>query len=155
MYTIAFFDLNPVHIGIVLLLALLLFGPNKLPEMGQQLGRALRELKKAGSDLTNSFNLDHEPEHKPYDYGYPPYDDQNSSYGELAAMESKTDLTDYTIAGQPVKDTVSHNGAVMHDAVMHDAVMHDKDYATATASVPQTSTEAVAASEPAGHTKEG
>src|ERR1041385_6437258 len=111
MGTIAFLDLNPIHVGFVLLLALLLFGPHKLPEMGQQLGRALRELKKAGSELSNSFNLDHETEHKPYDYGYPPYDEQSPSYGEPAAIEAKTDLTDYTIAGQPVKDTVSHNGA--------------------------------------------
>src|SRR5258708_5826818 len=141
MFTIAFLDLNPVHIGIVLLLALLLFGPNKRPEMGQQLGRALRELKKAGSDLTDSFKLDHEPEHKPYDYGYPPYDDQSSSYGEPAAIEAKPDLTDYTIAGQLVKDTVSHNGSVIHD----------NDYATA--SVPHAGAEPVATPEPAGHTK--
>ena len=142
MDTIAFLDLNPIHVGLVLLLALLLFGPNKLPEMGQQLGRALRELKKAGSELTNSFNTDHEPEHKPYDYGYPPYDDQSSSFGEPAAIEAKTDLTDYTIAGQPVQDTVSHNGA-SHDEPDHSAytVAH--------------SDTAGADKEPAGHTKEG
>ena len=142
MSQIAFLDLNPVHIGIVLLLALLLFGPNKLPEMGQQLGRALRELKKAGSDLTNSFNLDHEPEHKPYDYGYPPYDDQSASYGEPAAIEAKADLTDYTIVGQPVKDTVSHNGSAVAETD-HSA------YAVA-----HTET-ADSAKEPAAHAKEG
>src|SRR5262245_39013102 len=112
MSMIAFLDLNPIHVGMVLLIALLLFGPTKLPELGQQLGRALRELKKAGSELSNSFNMDHEPEHKPYDYGYPSYDDQSSSYGEPAAIEAKSDLTDYTIVGQPVKDAASHNGSV-------------------------------------------
>ena len=141
MSTIAFLDLNPIHVGFVLLLALLLFGPHKLPEMGQQLGRALRELKKAGSELSNSFNMDHEPEHKPYDYGYPPYDDQSSSYGEPAAIEAKADLTDYTIVGQPVKETVSHNGTA-----------EEHDHSAYTVAHTETSE---AAKETAGHTKEG
>jgi len=39
--------------GIVLLvlIALLLFGPNKLPELGRAFGRTLREFKKGTSDL--------------------------------------------------------------------------------------------------------
>jgi Sec-independent protein translocase protein TatA len=111
--------------------------------MGQQLGRALRELKKAGNDLTNSFNLDHEQEHKPYDYGYPSYDEQSSSYSEPTAIEAKTDLTDYTIAGQPVKDTVSHNGAVVQD----------HDYTSPI--VLHSGTEAVGTTESTGHSKEG
>jgi TatA/E family protein of Tat protein translocase len=143
MFSLAFLDLNPVHIGFVLLLALLLFGPNKLPEMGQQLGRALRELKKAGSELTNSFNMDHEQENKPYDYGYPPYDDQSATYTEPAAIEAKTDLTDYTIVGQPVQDTASHNGS------------SDQVHEVAATSVAHTESTKIEAAESSAHKKEG
>jgi len=39
--------------GIILLvlIALLLFGPNKLPELGKAFGRTLREFKKGANDL--------------------------------------------------------------------------------------------------------
>lgn len=39
--------------GIILLvlIALLLFGPNKLPELGRAVGRTLREFKKGANDL--------------------------------------------------------------------------------------------------------
>ena|SRR5438105_194019 len=105
---LAFFDLNPIHLGFVLLLALLLFGPQKLPEIGKQIGHALKELKKAGSDMMSTFNTDHEPDHKPYDYNYPSTDDNSVPYGATPAIEPYQDLTDYTIAGQPVHDSTNH-----------------------------------------------
>jgi len=43
------------HIAIVLLIALLLFGPNKLPEVGRSLGNALREFKKATREFGESI----------------------------------------------------------------------------------------------------
>lgn len=36
---------NPLHIAIVLVVLLLLFGAKRLPEIGQGLGRGLREFK--------------------------------------------------------------------------------------------------------------
>lgn len=41
--------------GIILLVlvALLLFGPNKLPELGRALGRTLREFKAGANDVFN------------------------------------------------------------------------------------------------------
>ncbi len=36
---------------IVLLAALILFGPSRLPEMGRSLGKAIREFRRATSDL--------------------------------------------------------------------------------------------------------
>ena len=43
------------EIAVILLLALLLFGPKKLPEIGRTLGSAMRELKKAARDFTSSI----------------------------------------------------------------------------------------------------
>jgi TatA/E family protein of Tat protein translocase len=39
-------SLGAPEILVVLLVALLVFGPNKLPEVGRQVGRGLRELRK-------------------------------------------------------------------------------------------------------------
>src|SRR5207245_1253847 len=39
--------LSPMHLGLVLVIALLVFGPKKLPEIGRELGQAIREFKKA------------------------------------------------------------------------------------------------------------
>lgn len=41
--------LSPMHIVLIALVALLLFGPNKLPELGRSVGRMLREFKDASN----------------------------------------------------------------------------------------------------------
>lgn len=38
-------NIGPLEIGIVLIVALLVFGPKKLPELGSGLGRGMREFK--------------------------------------------------------------------------------------------------------------
>jgi sec-independent protein translocase protein TatA len=39
------FDISPIQILIVLVIALIVFGPKRLPEMGRSIGRGIRELK--------------------------------------------------------------------------------------------------------------
>lgn len=39
----------------ILLLALLLFGPRRLPELGRSLGRGLAEFRRASSDLRSTI----------------------------------------------------------------------------------------------------
>ncbi len=39
--------LTPVHLVIILAIALLLFGPKRLPEIGQGLGKTIREFRNA------------------------------------------------------------------------------------------------------------
>jgi len=38
---------QPVHLIIILAIALLIFGPGKLPQVGSGLGQSIREFKKA------------------------------------------------------------------------------------------------------------
>jgi sec-independent protein translocase protein TatA len=44
------FDISPIQILIVLVIALLVFGPKRLPEMGKSIGRGIREFKGAVLD---------------------------------------------------------------------------------------------------------
>ena len=50
------FDISPVQIIIVLAIALLIFGPKRLPEMGRGLGRGVRDFKEgiSGNKVTAS-----------------------------------------------------------------------------------------------------
>jgi sec-independent protein translocase protein TatA len=41
--------LQPMHLIIILVIALIIFGPGKLPELGKGLGKSIREFKKAMS----------------------------------------------------------------------------------------------------------
>ncbi len=41
---------QPMHMIIILVIALVVFGPGKLPELGAGLGKSIREFKKALSD---------------------------------------------------------------------------------------------------------
>jgi sec-independent protein translocase protein TatA len=48
---------QPLHMIIILAIALIIFGPKKLPELGAGLGKSLREFKKAMSDVTTEMNV--------------------------------------------------------------------------------------------------
>jgi len=47
------FGLGPTELGILLLLAFLLFGAKKLPELARSSGEALKEFKKATKEAMN------------------------------------------------------------------------------------------------------
>jgi TatA/E family protein of Tat protein translocase len=43
---------------IILVIALLILGPGKLPEVGASLGKSIREFRKASTDLQDSMKVD-------------------------------------------------------------------------------------------------
>jgi sec-independent protein translocase protein TatA len=62
------FDISPVQIIIVLAIALLIFGPKRLPGMGRDLGRGIRDFKAGitGDDDRPVATQVHTPaEHEP------------------------------------------------------------------------------------------
>jgi sec-independent protein translocase protein TatA len=55
---------QPFHLIVIFLVALVVFGPKKLPELGKGLGEAIRGFKKAleGDELDNKQSQGHENE---------------------------------------------------------------------------------------------
>jgi TatA/E family protein of Tat protein translocase len=41
---------SPMHLLVILAIALIFFGPGKLPELGSSLGKAIKEFKKVMND---------------------------------------------------------------------------------------------------------
>ena len=53
-----FSGITPFSIVIICIVALILFGPKKLPEFGKAMGSTLREFKKATKGLADDFEDD-------------------------------------------------------------------------------------------------
>jgi TatA/E family protein of Tat protein translocase len=92
----------------IFVLALLIFGPKKLPELGKTLGKAMTEFRRASSELKSTFdremsNLERETEshtkeissnfnYDTYNYESSSYDSgaYGSEYGDSTATNSST-----------------------------------------------------------------
>jgi TatA/E family protein of Tat protein translocase len=59
-----FFGIGPGELVVIMVLALLIFGPGKLPETARALGKTVREFKKYSSSLTKDFKGEFEKELK-------------------------------------------------------------------------------------------
>lgn len=49
-------SLGPLEIVVILVIALLVFGPKRLPEVGKQVGSALREIRKVQDSVRSEVN---------------------------------------------------------------------------------------------------
>ena len=49
------FDIGLPELLVIVVIALIVFGPNKLPELAKSLGKAMREFKKATEEMKESF----------------------------------------------------------------------------------------------------
>ncbi|HEX2266785.1 MAG TPA: twin-arginine translocase TatA/TatE family subunit [Actinomycetota bacterium] len=57
------FNIGPTELIIILVLALIVFGPTRLPEIGRSIGRSLREFRRASDEIRGEIerDLDDEP----------------------------------------------------------------------------------------------
>jgi TatA/E family protein of Tat protein translocase len=62
-------QLGPLEILVVIVVALLVFGPNRLPEVARQVGRGIREVKRVQEQLSTELHgvlhADEEPDGPP------------------------------------------------------------------------------------------
>lgn len=61
-----FFDIGLLELLLILVIALIVFGPGRLPEIARTLGRMVRNLKKMTSDLTAEMTREIDKEEKDY-----------------------------------------------------------------------------------------
>lgn len=50
-----FLDISGGELLVIMLVAFLVFGPEKMPEMARKVGKAMNQMKKASNDLTREF----------------------------------------------------------------------------------------------------
>jgi TatA/E family protein of Tat protein translocase len=48
--------IQPIHIVIIIVVAFLIFGGNKLPELGRSAGKAINEFRKGAKEMTEGFH---------------------------------------------------------------------------------------------------
>jgi sec-independent protein translocase protein TatA len=53
--------IHPIWIIAILVVVLIIFGPGRLPELGAGIGKAMREFRKATSELTNEVTQATQP----------------------------------------------------------------------------------------------
>jgi sec-independent protein translocase protein TatA len=58
------FNIGPAEMIVILVIALIVFGPKRLPEIGRTVGKSLREFRRATQDIRDEFEgrLEDEPE---------------------------------------------------------------------------------------------
>lgn len=52
---------GPLELIVILVIALLILGPGKLPDVGSALGKSIREFRKASSDIQDATRVDTSP----------------------------------------------------------------------------------------------
>jgi sec-independent protein translocase protein TatA len=55
------FPIGPGELILVLVIALIIIGPGKLPDVGSALGKSIREFRKASSDVQDIARMDTTP----------------------------------------------------------------------------------------------
>ncbi len=74
------FNIGPMELMIILVLALIVFGPKRLPEIGRSIGRSLREFRRASDEIRSEIERDLDDE--------PPRPTQNQSEAASSAPGS-------------------------------------------------------------------
>jgi TatA/E family protein of Tat protein translocase len=76
--------LGTQEVVVVLVLALIVFGPQKLPEIGKQIGSAMRELRNISGEMQRALDFDDYGPHSPPAYEATRWDD--TTYGSAEEL---------------------------------------------------------------------
>jgi sec-independent protein translocase protein TatA len=87
------FGIQPIHLIVIAIVALLIFGPQRLPEIGRGIGKALTEFRKGAREMTEGFK----------DEATKPIDDDNKIVPSPIASQPVASIPQpYVVASQPV-----------------------------------------------------
>lgn len=88
------FNIGPPELLVVLIIALLVFGPRQLPEVGRTIGRSLREFRRASDEIRQELRFD--------------LDDDDPALGDLPKPPATGSLGD---GGAPARPPTEGGGS--------------------------------------------
>ena len=106
---------------IILVIALLILGPGKLPEVGASLGKTIREFRKASTDIQDSVKVDTSPlpssQAAPQSPSQAPVAPPVAPVGPVTAVETPTAAPPPAgeAANPPTTETVASGAAANAD----------------------------------------
>ena len=155
-----FGTLGMQEIVVIFILALLLFGPKKLPELGRQFGKAMTEFRRASNELKATFDremksLEQETEslkdvtkdyqYDTYNYDYSSYDStyEGAYGGETNDSTAQTTSTPSVSAPQDAESLSagSPEGTVAHGGFGSNGHAHEAPVSAASTDHASTTTE--------------
>ena len=98
-------NIGPLEIAIVLIIALIVFGPKRLPELGKSLGRGINEFREGVSSIGSKDDEDDEDDAEPAELTPPPTDEQHPLPGEEPLVTETTNPEAEQVDGEVVTDS--------------------------------------------------
>ena len=81
-------NIGPGELILILIIALVVLGPGKLPDVAQSLGKSVREFRKAATDITDAGKLDVPPPSEQATPPAPPLDPQADAVAAAASASA-------------------------------------------------------------------
>ena len=88
-------NIGPQELIVVLIIALIVVGPQRLPELGRALGRALNEFRKIQDDVKDTLRFDLNADHDPAP------EDEPTVRAPSDASVSPTTVGDLAVGDEP------------------------------------------------------
>jgi sec-independent protein translocase protein TatA len=90
------FGLHPIDLIIILVIALLVFGPKRLPEMGASIGKSIKEFRKGMNELGEPKEVKEDPKKQ----------DLDALDREVASKHASYDFQPQAVPVAPVESEV-------------------------------------------------
>ncbi len=95
-------NIGPQELILVLIIALVVVGPKRLPELGRTIGRGMREFRKMQDDVRDTLKIDLDPELDPPSRPVAkPHKVRSTEPDDVGEVDEVTDLTDPSAAEPP------------------------------------------------------
>ncbi len=139
---------------VIFVVALILFGPKKLPELGRTLGKAitefrrasnelkatfeshLHELEREGQSISQSINAYKEPEPSTYSYSHNDYSHYDAEYHQYSGSSETSEAQPATVSATAVEDA-HQNANIAHESHLPGTVARSEPHPADPAPQPQ------------------